>query len=99
MTRCPSPKSVRHAIRLSSDNVEGKLPRHAQRRFHSLAIHDSHPLRPPTDRVRECRVATPVGDPQKGKTTPEASSLRSPVLDVPHEDLETMENGAGHRAA
>ena len=78
-------------------NVETKVPRHAQSDFLYVAIHHSHPRRPQTDRVGECRSATAVDDPQKDTAAAETPTSRSAVLDRPDEDLETMENSARHR--
>jgi hypothetical protein len=85
-------------MRLIFGNVEGTVPRHAQSGFRHTAVHHSDRWRPQTDRVRECCVATAVGDPQKRTAAAEAPSSRSPVLDVLDEDLETMENGDCHCA-
>src|SRR5215510_5381689 len=63
----------------------------------STAIHHGYPCRPQTDRIGECGIAAAVGNPEKGTATAEAPISRSSVLDIPHEDLETMENGARYR--
>jgi hypothetical protein len=84
-------------MRLIFSDVEAKVPRHAQSDFQHVAIYHSHPRRPQRDRVRECRLATTVDDPQKGTAASETPASRSIVLDRPDEDLETVENGARRR--
>jgi len=84
-------------MRLIFRNVAAKVPRHAQSDFQDVAIHHSHPRRPQTDRVGECRSATAVDDPQKETAAAEVPTSRLAVLDRPDEDLETMENSARHR--
>jgi hypothetical protein len=81
-------------MRLIFRNVEAKVPLHAQSDFQHVSIHHSHPRRPQRDRLRECRFATAVDDPQKGTAPAEAPASPSTVLHSPDEDLETMENGA-----
>src|SRR5439155_27372067 len=71
--------------------------RHARGGFQHIAVHHAHPCRPQTDRIGECRSAAAVGSPQKGTAAAEAPLSRSPVLDIPDEDLETMENGSEYR--
>src|SRR5215469_16584669 len=93
---CPSPKLEINVMRLIFRNVAAKVPRHAQSDFQDVAIHYSHPRRPQTDRVGECRSATAVDDPQKDTAAAEAPTSRSAILDRPDEDLETMENSACH---
>jgi hypothetical protein len=85
-------------MRLIFNNIAGKVPPYAQRNFQHFAIHHSHVCRAWTGRTGECRFAAAVGDPETGTATSEAASSRSLVLDMPDQDLETMEDRAGHCA-
>ena len=97
MPTCPSPKLVSDSKRLIFRYVDGKVSPHAQDGFQHITIHRSHPRRPQTVGIGECRFAAAVGHPQKGPAAAETSLSRSAVLDIPDEDLETMENGARYR--
>ena len=90
-------KTRKRAMRLIFRNVEGKVPRHAQGDSQHVAIHHSHPRRPQTDRIGECRFATAVGNSQKDAVASEAPAPGSTVLDRADEDLETMENSTRRR--
>ena len=85
------------AKRLISVEVEGKVSRYAQGGFQDIPMSRAHPRRPQTGRIGECRAAATVGDSEKGKASAEAPLSRSSVLDIAHEDLGKMENGARDR--